>query len=102
MQRREWTQADFARQTGFTTGTISRWWRGERIPDPASCDLIADVLHIDVEEVLRQAGHLPDIVEDSEVVRELIARIRRIRWTPDRQRMVTGMLDSMIEYDKSE
>ena len=99
LRRREWNQSDFARRTGFTTGTVSRWLRNERTPDPASCDIIADVLHMDVAEVLRHAGHLPDVPVDSEQVREFTALLRRIAWTEDREAFVRSVLTSLAARD---
>lgn len=92
LKRREWSQSDFARAGRFSTSTVSDWVRGNRVPDPPSCDLIADALGMDVQDVLRHAGHLPDVPNDSEHVRELTALLRRIDWTPDRLRFVRTVL----------
>lgn len=42
-----------------STGTISRWVRGDRVPTPESCDLLADVLGVDLDGILALAGHRP-------------------------------------------
>lgn len=76
---REWTQSDFARRLNVGTGTVSRWMQG-RPPDTSYCDLIADVLHADVDLVLSLAGHRPPVAPDalSDQRRELHALLDRI------------------------
>lgn len=59
LERREWSQADFARKLGTSTGSVSMWLNGQRIPDPESCDRIADLLRADGDYVLTLAGHRP-------------------------------------------
>ncbi len=57
IERREWTQADFARESKLNPQNISRWINNERVPSPASCLRIALVLRVDEDVVLRAAGH---------------------------------------------
>lgn len=77
LQRREMRQADLARRVGTSPGTVSSWVNGQRVPDPASCDRIADALGVDVDEVLMLAGHRPRIEEEeSQEVRDLAALMR--------------------------
>jgi transcriptional regulator with XRE-family HTH domain len=97
LDRREWTQADFARKVNLSTGTVNHWITAKRIPDPPSCDRIADALFLDVQDVLRHAGHLSETPDDSEHVRELIAMIRRVDWTPERLRFVSNVLRDLVD-----
>lgn len=62
--RREWSRSDFARRLGTRPATVSRWILGVRTPDPESCEKIADVLFVDVDEVLAIAGHRPRLPQD--------------------------------------
>lgn len=64
LDRREWSQADFARRAKVSTGLVSNWLAGERRPNPSSCDRIADVFLVDVDEVLAIAGHRPRLPQD--------------------------------------
>jgi len=59
IERREWTQADFARESKLNPQNISRWINNERVPSPASCLRIASVLRVDEDVVLRAASHKP-------------------------------------------
>lgn len=45
LDRRQWSQADLVRAGGFSRSAVSEWVRGGRVPDPASCDLIADPVY---------------------------------------------------------
>ena len=64
LRRREWSATTFAKKIGKPQGTVSRWLTGARIPDPDSCDRIADVLFVDPDEVLVIAGHRPRLPMD--------------------------------------
>ena len=77
--RAELTQAEFARRTGATPSQVSFWVRGERTPEPASCEQIAKVLGRDVDEVLARAGHRPaDLDETDEETRAVLGIMRRL------------------------
>lgn len=79
LARRGWSQTELARQVGTSTGTVSDWVRGVRTPTPESCDRIADVLVMDVDDVLTRAGHRPpEWKDDAPDVRELIALARAL------------------------
>lgn len=64
LQRREWNQSEFARRIDVRPGVVSHWVRNERVPSPASIEKIADVLFVDVDEVLAIAGHRPRLPQD--------------------------------------
>lgn len=98
LERRDWLQADLVHRGKFSRSAVSDWVNGKRIPDPASCDLIADALGLDRDLVLSIAGHRPVAEDDSPLVREFIAKVRRIDWAVgDRalffDRIVNGWLD---------
>jgi transcriptional regulator with XRE-family HTH domain len=103
IKRREWTQADFARRANIAQSTVSTWWTGARVPEPYSCDLIADVLGISYQEVMQVAGHLPPDRPTSEDDPRIIlhALVDRIDWTRDnRLRTVEGILRMFVEDDR--
>lgn len=43
---------DLAEATGLSPKTISRYMRGERVPDAINLQKLADALHCDVSELL--------------------------------------------------
>ena len=80
---------------------VNRWTRGERIPSPASCDLIADVLRLDLDVVLWQAGHRPQTrqVDPDDPTIEIIGLVERVKWTPTKLKIVRGVLRPMIDEE---
>lgn len=100
LRRREWNLSDLARAMDRSPSMVSRWSRGERLPDPRSCDLLADALGLDRDEVLARAGHRPeaDPIPMGDPRRELHALIDKITWTDETAtRMVSGMLEKLRE-----
>jgi len=70
--RRQMSQADLARRLETSNSTVSNWIRGGRVPTPESCDKIADVLGLSVDDVLMAAGHRPRGLDEwPEDVREV-------------------------------
>lgn len=93
--RREWTQADFARRLNVSPQVVSKWILAQRIPDPASCDRIADVLGVDLDLVLWQAGHRPNVerIDPDDPRTVLGALINAIDWSQgDRFHFLEGIL----------
>lgn len=63
LRRRDWKQADFVERSQVSRQATSMWSTGRRVPDPASCDVIAEVFGLDLDLVLAVAGHRPVITE---------------------------------------
>jgi|GEM_PF-2522505 len=104
LRRREWSQSEFARRLGTAPGVVSHWVRGDRVPDPASCDRIADVLGVDVDLVLTLAGHRPAVepLAPDDERRELLGYLKRLQLTPDRVTALRGVLRGWLEADLRE
>ncbi len=104
LRRRGWNAAELARRLHVPSGTISRWMTGERQPSSRSCDLLADVLGVDLDLVLTLAGHRPgpeDPAPDDQRA-DIIALLERINLTPDRAAGLLGTLTSWLELDHEE
>ncbi len=89
------SKSDFARAINRSPARVSEWVNGKRIPDPASCDIIADALNIDLDVVLFQAGHRPSIEAKPPDERLLLVRglVDRIDWSESRDfNIVVSML----------
>lgn len=100
LRRREWSASDFARYAKVTPSMVSRWLRGT-VPSPESCDVIADVLHADVDQVLSLAGHRPPMVTDDDpAMANLVATLRKIRLTAERETVLRSTLDGYLAYDQ--
>jgi transcriptional regulator with XRE-family HTH domain len=104
LDRREWNQREFARRAHVASSTVSNWYRGERVPDPAKCEVIAEAFGIDLDTVLAQAGHRPDVEPlDANDPRELLAqRVRRIHLREDDLAIMNRNLDIWEARNKRE
>ena len=95
MRRREWRQADFARATDVDVSMVSRWLHGRR-PDPASLERVALALGADLDALLTLAGHRPRSPRDDDPqVASLVAKVRQVRWTPERFLIVDALLEDL-------
>lgn len=106
MDRREWSAADLARKLGVGNSTVAMWLRRERVPSPQSVDRVADVLRVDVDNLLSIAGHRPrvfDIDPDSPEAK-LLPYIRAIDWSKHDQELalIQRQLEFMAEVDRGE
>ncbi|MBK6664479.1 MAG: helix-turn-helix transcriptional regulator [Thermoflexaceae bacterium] len=52
-------RSQLAAYMGRRAQTVSAWFNDGRLPSTEVCADLARVLHVPLEEVLRQAGHLP-------------------------------------------
>ena len=104
LRRRGWNAAELARRLQVPSGTISRWMTGERQPSSRSCDLLADVLGVDLDLVLTLAGHRPgpESIAPDDQRATIIALLERINLTPDRAAGLQGTLTSWLELDREE
>lgn len=63
IERREWDQARLARETRSSSGAVSMWLTGQRVPSPKSIERIADALDFDPDYVLALAGHRSGVLD---------------------------------------
>jgi len=71
MKKRGWSQADFARATGMTTGGVSMLMNQSRRPSPETLLSIADAINFPPVHLFMIAGMLPkDIkrIEDKDLL----------------------------------
>ena len=95
LRRREWRQADFAREVGIDVSMVSRWLNGRR-PDPASLERVAVALGVDLDALLTLAGHRPQSPRDDDPwVAALVAKVRQVQWTAERFLIVDALLDDL-------
>lgn len=97
LKRHDWTQADLARKSGLSQGRISDWVNGKRLPNPESCDRLADALGADVYYVLRLAGHVPPTISDEDPdTAALVSLVRKVPWDDFKRRLVRNILESLL------
>jgi transcriptional regulator with XRE-family HTH domain len=65
LEKRGWSQADLARNSGVSRASISNIVTSYRTPGPDVCSGIAQAFHIPAEEVFRRAGLLPPKPEET-------------------------------------
>lgn len=51
-------QVHFARETKFSPGTVTKWVKGENVPNFENCLIIADYFDLDPGRVFKMAGKL--------------------------------------------
>jgi len=102
LDRREWKQSDFARRAKVSTSAVSYYISGARLPDPITCDRIADVLDADRDLVLALAGHRPpdQPLDPDDPITILLGAARKVRWTPERLESILVVLRMYAETDR--
>jgi transcriptional regulator with XRE-family HTH domain len=100
----ELTQRAFAKKYGFAPSTVGAWYRGERVPDPPSCERLADVFNADSDWVLTLAGHRPNIEDlpPDDPRTDLIALVRRVQWDEERVQTARALLETWIKRGKGQ
>jgi transcriptional regulator with XRE-family HTH domain len=64
MERRHWSQADLARESGLSRGAVGNVLRQERDPGKDFLIAIAKAFHLPVDQVFRTAGIFPQSQDD--------------------------------------
>lgn len=102
LERREWRQVDLAKRADISTTSVSHYLNGNRIPDPVTCDRIADALGADRDLVLALAGHRPpvDPIDPNDPAMVISGRARRVRWTRERLDSILALLDMYLDADR--
>ena len=72
MKKRNWSQADLARKSGLDTSLVSNILSGRRNIGVTSANAIAKAFKIPPEIIFRKAGLLPEVLDSSERLEELI------------------------------
>ena len=78
MIRNGMTQKELAYRTGITTVSISRYIKGERIPDCDKLGRIAIALHADANILLGVREEVEISKENFETVQDMVARITKL------------------------
>ena len=77
-------QLHFARETGFSPGTVTKWINGENTPNFENCLIIADYFDLDPGRVFKMAGKLnyyrlfQRLVKRAEVQAKLFERFQKL------------------------
>ena len=72
MKKCNWSQADLARKSGLDTSLVSNILSGRRNIGVTSANAIAKAFKIPPEIIFRKAGLLPEVLDSSERLEELI------------------------------
>lgn len=101
MRRREWHQAEMARQSGLSSAVISRWLTGVNVPSPSNCLKLAETLFVSSDDVLAIAGHrIPDRpIADDDPISELTRMMKQMDPKPDRVNTLRAILQMYLETD---
>lgn len=77
IDRRDWKQADFAREGKFKPQNVSRWIKGAVQPSYDSARQIARTLGVTTDEVLIRTGHR-DVENPEPIVRSPVEQLRSL------------------------
>lgn len=102
MDRRDWRQVDLAKRADISTTSVSHYLNGNRIPDPVTCDRIADALAVDRDLVLALAGHRPpdQPIDPNDPVTAILGAAKKVRWTPERLESILVVLRMYADTDR--
>lgn len=70
MEKRRWSQSEFARTAGVSRGAIGNVLRREREPGKQMLVAIAHAFDLPAESVMRKAGVLPPESDDEDMLEE--------------------------------
>jgi transcriptional regulator with XRE-family HTH domain len=101
MNRRGWSQSDFARACDLNRAVINKLLNGKCKPQPATLMAIARGLRIPVETAYRAAGLLPVSDESDEPVQELIYIFKSIQ-SPQRRSTALMLLKALVAEEENE
>ena len=59
-KREGWTQADLAEKLNYSDKAVSKWERGESVPDVLTLAALAECLNITVNDLLKDPNELPE------------------------------------------
>lgn len=96
MTDRDMSQADLAREVGASTGSVSMWTSGERLPRPEGVLKIGDALGYRAEYVLGKAGYVPESDPESDAeLDDLLASLRALATDADDRFHVRAVRDTL-------
>lgn len=94
LELRSWSYSELARRAGLSQSTISKVMSFAASPGFDFCTGIAKALHLSTEEVLRKAGLLPTLPEETEARREMLYLFDQL--TEETQETVITMLRGYV------
>lgn len=101
LRSRDWNYGDLAERAGVSRASISRWANGIELPNSENARKLADVLNASQKFVLILAGHFdreePPSPDDP--VSKIERKMRRVRMTGDRVKMIDSILETYLETD---
>jgi transcriptional regulator with XRE-family HTH domain len=101
MNKRGWSQSDFARACDLNRAVINKLLNGKCKPQPATLMAIARGLRIPMETAYRAAGLLPVSDESDEPVHELIYIFKSIQ-SPQRRSTALMLLKALVAEEENE
>ena len=101
MEKRQWSQADLARNSDLSRAVINKLLNGRTYPQPTTLDAIARALKIPVETTYRKAGLLPPVSQTDAYTAEIAYKLSLIK-DPQRKSTALRLLDAMIDEENRE
>jgi transcriptional regulator with XRE-family HTH domain len=102
LKERGWQAVDLAEAMQIQTSLISRWMAGTQRPSAQSARRIAEVMQLDEDEVLTEAGHRqPKATDDDPRRAELHRKLGLVELTNERYLTLNALLSTMLNVNQS-
>lgn len=101
MNRLGLSQSELARRIDVRPSVVNRWVNGERLPLPESIEALAEALNANPDRLLVMAGYRRNREElpETDPRHHLWTKLVNLEWTPERELVLSQMLDSMLAID---
>jgi ATP-dependent Clp protease ATP-binding subunit ClpA len=99
LNRRQWSLADLARESGIRRPSLRSWVQGKGRPSSKSCDVLAAAVSADPNLVRRLAGRSPAAHKAAPRggAPAIHALVDQIAWNEDRARRISALLRELID-----
>jgi transcriptional regulator with XRE-family HTH domain len=97
MRRRKCLPSQLAAELDISHATVSRWLSGADIPNPRSCQRIAEYSGVPVEKVLSIVGHLHRVAEKAPTEWPEFREYARLKYPAELDEDLITMIEDLIE-----
>lgn len=98
MEKREWSQSYLADRLGLTRAAISNIVNNVNMPSNDTCEKLAQVLRLPVEEVYRRAGLLPPKSPHEEQIERIYYKLSTLE--DDDRKQVEEYIEFMLQRNE--
>ena len=97
MRRRKCLPSQMAAGLDISHATVSRWLSGADIPNPRSCQRLAEYSGVPVEKILAIVGHLPRVANKAPAEWPEFREYARLKYPSELDEDLIAMIEDLIE-----